>query len=276
MKSGNRYGNLFVYAVLLLGSIVMVFPFLWMISTSLKTGGAVQKIPPELIPHPAAWSNYGEVWLKSDFLQYTMNSAFLVVIHVVFTLLSCAMVAYGLALFSFKGKRLLYVVMLGTLMLPFQVTMIPKYFIWKYVDALNTFYPLIIPTLLGGTFGIFLLHQYIKGLPLEMYEAALIDGYNPWGILWRIYFPLCSPALAALAVFTFMDSWNNTFEPLLYLKDQKLYTLPLALLYIKGQTLGQMQLVMAGAVIAVIPVTLVFVAMQRHFVQGIAATGIKG
>lgn len=276
MKNNNRWMNLLVYTVLILGAIVMVFPFLWMISTSLKMGGAVQKIPPEFIPHPIAWSNYSEVWLKVDFLRYTLNSTFLAVFHVIFTLLACSMIAYGLALFSFKGKKLLYIIMLGTMMMPFQVTMIPKYFIWKYLGALNSYYPLIIPTLLGGAFGIFLIHQYIKGLPLEMYEAALIDGYNPWGIFWKIYFPLCSPALAALAVFTFMDSWNNTFEPLLYLKDQHLYTLPLALLYIRGATLGQMQLVMAGAFIALIPVTIVFLFAQKYFIQGIAATGIKG
>lgn len=276
MKNNNRLMNLLVYTVLILGAVVMVFPFLWMVSTSLKMGGAIQKIPPEFIPDPFAWSNYSEVWVKVDFLRYTLNSTLLAAFHVIFTLLSCSMVAYGLALFSFKGKNLVYVIMLGTLMLPFQVTMIPKYFIWKYLGALNTFYPLIIPTLLGGAFGIFLIHQYLKGLPLEMYEAALIDGYNPWGIFWKIYFPLCSPALAALAVFTFMDSWNNTIEPLLYLKDQYMYTLPLALLYIRGETLGQMQLVMAGAVMAVIPVTIVFIAAQKYFVQGIASTGIKG
>jgi multiple sugar transport system permease protein len=275
MRKNNVLLNTVVYAVLVLGATIMVFPFLWMISTSLKNGGAVQQIPPEFIPHPVMWHNYAEVWVQVDFLRYTLNSSFLAVFQVVFMLLSCSFVAFGLAMFTFKGKGFLYMTMLGTLMMPFQVTMIPKYMIWKELGLLDTFYPLLIPALLGSAFGIFLIHQYIKGLPIEMYEAAMIDGYNPLGIFWKIYFPLSSPALAALAVLTFMDSWNNMFEPLLYLKNKVLYTLPIALLYIRGQTDGQEQLIMAGAVISMIPVTMVFLFAQRYFVQGVAASGIK-
>lgn len=275
MRNNNRMMNVVVYMILIAGAILTAFPFVWMISTSLKKFGALTKIPPEFIPHPIAWSNYAEVWVQIDFVRYTLNSTLIAFATVLFTLLSCSMVAFGMALFSFRGKSLLYIMMLGTLMLPFQVTMIPKYFIWTKLGALNTYYPLLIPALLGGAFGVFLLHQYIKGLPIELYEAATIDGYNPWGIFWKIYFPLCAPALAALAVFTFMDSWNNALEPLLYLKDRALYTLPLALLFIKGITLGQTQLMLAGAVITLGPVVLVFLFAQKHFVQGIATTGIK-
>lgn len=275
MWNNGKSWNLPVYTLLTLGAILMVFPFFWMISTSLKTGGAVQQVPPQFLPDPFVWSNYKEVWIKVDFLRNTMNSLFIVTLQVIFTLLSCSMVAFSLALFNYKGKRLLYLMMLSTMMMPFYVTMIPRYLIWKEVNMLNTFYPLILPTLLGGAFGIFLIHQYIKGLPIELYEAAIVDGYNPWGIFWKIYFPLCSPALAALGVFTFMDSWGNTIEPLLYLKDKELYTLSLALLYLRGETFGKMQLVMAGATIAMIPVTFVFLFAQKYFVQGIASTGVK-
>jgi len=264
------------YTILLIGALVMVFPFIWTLSTSLKSGGAVMNLPPEFIPDPIMWSNYKEVLLKFNFVRYTGNSFLLVTLNVTFTIVSCALVAFGLALFNFRGKTLMYFAMLGTLMLPFQVTMIPKYFIWKELSVLDSYVPLIVPSLLGGAFGIFLLHQYFKGLPYELYEAALVDGYNPWRIFWKVYFPLAGPAIAALGIFSFMDSWNNTIEPLLYIKNRDLYTLPLAMLYIKGQEVGKIHLVLAGAVITMIPVIIAFLIGQKHFVQGIASSGLKG
>ena len=166
--------------------------------------------------------------------------------------------------------------MLATLMLPFQVKLIPTYFIWKEFGLLNTYYPLIIPHFLGAAFGIFLLHQFIKGLPKELYEAAVMDGYRPIGIFAKIYLPLCKPALAALTIFSFMGAWNDTLGPLLYLQNKNLFTLPLGLLYLKGDSEVDTSLLMAGSVIITIPVVIVYLAAQKHFVQGVAATGIKG
>ncbi|GAA3407579.1 carbohydrate ABC transporter permease [Paenibacillus hodogayensis] len=269
-------GKAIVYLLLVAGAIAMFLPFLWMVSASLKTAGAVAKLPPQWIPNPIEWGNYKVVWESVNFAGYAFNSTFLVIIELIGTLLSCALVAFGLALFDFRLKKPLYLMMLATLMLPFQVTLIPSYFIWKSFGMLNTYYPLIVPHFLGGAFGIFLLHQFIKSLPKELYEAAVMDGYSPPGIFWIIYLPLCKPALAALSVFTFMGAWNNTIGPLIYLQDKKLFTLPLGLLYLKGNSEVDTSLLMAGAVIITIPVVAVYLVAQKQFVQGIASTGLKG
>lgn len=267
--------KLLIYALLLAGAFVMIFPFIWMISTSLKTVGAISQMPPKLIPDPIDFSNYTTAWTKVNFAKYTFNSFFIVVFDMIGSLLSCAVVAFGLAMFNFKGRGLIFMVMLATLMIPGQVTMIPTYFIWKQFHALDTYYPLIVPSFLAGAFGIFLMHQYMKALPKELYESAVIDGCSPPGIFMRIYLPLCKPALAALGVFTFMGAWNNTLGPLIYLQTKELYTLPLGLLYLKSENVNQ-ALLMAGAVITTLPVVIVYLFAQKQFVQGIASTGMKG
>ncbi len=267
--------KLVLYVLLIVGAIVMVFPFVWMLSTSLKTVGAIAEMPPKLIPNPIDFSNYETAWNKVNFGRYTFNSFFIVVFDMIGALLSCALVAFGLAMFKFKLRGPIFVVMLATLMVPGQVTMIPTYFIWKEFRGLDTYMPLIIPSYLAGAFGIFLMHQYIKSLPKELYESAVIDGCSPPGIFFRVYLPLCKPALAALGVFTFMGAWNNTLGPLIYLQTKELYTLPLGLLYLKSENVNQ-ALLMAGAVITTLPVVIVYLFAQKQFVQGIASTGLKG
>ncbi|MEF2246362.1 MULTISPECIES: carbohydrate ABC transporter permease [unclassified Paenibacillus] len=267
--------KIIIYLFLIVGAVAMFFPFLWMISTSLKTSGAVAAMPPQLIPNPIDFGNFAEVWNKVNFARYTFNSFFIVTLDMIGALLSCAVVAFGLAMFEFKGRATIFIIMLATLMIPGQVTMIPTYFIWKQFGMLNTYSPLIIPSFLAGAFGIFLMHQFIKSLPKELYESAVIDGCSPPGIFARIYLPLCKPALAALGVFTFMGAWNNTLGPLIYLQSNHLYTLPLGMLYLKSENVNQ-ALLMAGAVITTMPVVAVYLIAQKQFVQGIASTGMKG
>ncbi|RXZ76652.1 carbohydrate ABC transporter permease [Paenibacillaceae bacterium] len=274
-KTTHPLLKLAIYLFLIAGAVFMVFPFIWMLSTSLKTVGAISQMPPQLIPDPFNWENYATIWNKVDFGRYTVNSFFLVTFDMIGSLLSCAFIAFGLAMFKFKLRGFLYMIMLATLMIPSQVTMVPTYFIWKQFNALDTYAPLIIPSFLGGAFGIFLMHQFIKTLPKEIYEAATIDGSSPPGIFFKIYLPLCRPALAALGVFTFMGAWNNTLGPLIYLQDKALYTLPLALLYLKSENVNQ-ALLMAGAAITTLPVVIVYLVAQKQFVQGIASTGMKG
>jgi len=275
IRRANRH--VIHYVLLSLGAVIMVIPFLWMLSSSLKTAGAIAQIPPQLLPRPAAWANYRTVWETVDFSRFTANSTLLVIVEMAGTLLSCSMVAFGLAMFDFKLKKPLYIMMLATLMLPFQVTLIPTYFIWKNLGALNTYYPLIVPSFLGSAFGIFLLHQFMKSLPKELYEAAVMDGYSPNGILWKIYVPLCRPALSALGIFTFIGAWNNTLGPLIYLQNRKLFTLPLGLLYLRSHADEiNIAMLMAGSVIVTLPVVLVYLVAQKQFVQGIATTGLKG
>lgn len=274
-KTTHPFLKVLMYLLLIAGAVFMVFPFIWMLSTSLKTVGAISQMPPQLIPNPLNWDNYVTIWNKVDFGRYTLNSFFIVSIEMVGSLVSSAFVAFGLAMFTFRLRGLIYMIMLATLMIPSQVTMIPTYFIWKEFGALNSYYPLIVPSFLGGAFGIFLMHQFIKSLPKELYESATIDGCSPPGIFFKIYLPLCKPALAALGVFTFMGAWNNTLGPLIYLQDKELYTLPLGLLYLKSENVNQ-ALLMAGAVITTLPVVIVYLFAQKQFVQGIASTGMKG
>jgi multiple sugar transport system permease protein len=264
------------YLVLTAGALIMLVPFYQMISTSLMKPGDELTLPPKLFPDPVMWSNFAKVWIEVNFVRYSMNSLFVTVLDLIGTVASCAIVAYGLAFFEFRGRNLIFIAMLGTMMLPTQVTMIPTYFIWKELDMLNSYYPLILRSFLGTAFGIFLLHQFFKTLPRELYDAAWVDGANPWKIFYKVYLPLTTPALSALAVFTFISSWNGTLEPLIYLQDKKLYTLPLGLLFLKNEVDNKMTLVMAGSVITVLPVMIVFLFAQRHFVQGIASTGLKG
>ncbi|NMA61765.1 MAG: carbohydrate ABC transporter permease [Firmicutes bacterium] len=267
--------KLLLYVLLIAGAVVMVFPFVWMISTSLKTVGAIAEMPPRIIPKPLDFSNYETVWNKVNFARYTLNSFIIVGLDMVGALISSSLVAFGLAMFDFKLRNVIFVVMLATMMVPGQVTMIPTYLIWKQFRVLDTWYPLIVPSYLGGAFGIFLMHQYMKSLPKELYESAVIDGCSPPGIFFRIYLPLSKPALSALGVFTFMGVWNNTVGPLIYLQTRSKYTLPLGLLFLKSENVNQ-ALMMAGAVIITLPVVIVYLLAQKHFVQGIASTGLKG
>ncbi|WP_409345051.1 carbohydrate ABC transporter permease [Paenibacillus sp. MBLB4367] len=264
------------YAILGAGALLMLVPFFWMVSTSLMASGTELSLPPKLLPDPFEWGNYKKVWVEVNFLRYTLNSVFVTVLELLGMVASCALVAYGLAFFEFRSRNLIFLAMLGTMMLPSQITMIPTYFIWKSVGALDTYYPLILRSFLGGAFGIFLLHQFFKTLPRELYDAAWVDGANPWKIFRMIYLPLSKPALSALAVFTFISAWNNTLEPLIYLQNKDLYTLPLGLLFLKNEVENRMTLVMAGAVITILPVLVVFLFAQKYFVQGIASTGLKG
>lgn len=255
----------------------MLVPFYWMIATSFKTGAKVLELPPKWIPDPISVESYLTAWTKVNFARYTLNSTIVVVADLFGTLLSCAMVGFGLSMFQFKLKTPIYLAMISTLILPSQVTLIPTYFIWKNLNAFDTYFPLIVPSFLGGAFGIFLMHQFFKSLPRELFEAALIDGYRPWGVLWRIYIPLSKPALSALAVFTFIGAWSNTIGPLLYLQSKHLYTLPLGLLFLRSNLNSfETPIIMAGAVITTLPVIVVFLIAQRHFIQGVATAGLKG
>ncbi|NOU68915.1 ABC transporter permease subunit [Paenibacillus sp. LMG 31461] len=264
------------YIILIGGMLFMLVPFLQMLSTSLMKPGDELTLPPKLWPHPIEWSNYYKVWVEVNFVRYAMNSVLITVLDMVGMVASCAIVAYGLAFFEFKGRNLIFLAMLGTMMLPSQVTMIPTYFIWKQLGMLNTYYPLYLRSFLGGAFGIFLMHQFYKTLPKELYDAAWVDGANPWTIFYKIYVPLTKPALSALAVFTFISSWNSTLEPLIYLQDKKLYTLPLGLLFLRNEVDNKTTIIMAGAVITILPVLIVFLFAQKQFVQGVASAGLKG
>lgn len=267
--------KLFLHLILILVSISMVFPFLWMISTSLKSLDQVFLIPPIWIPKPLQWENYLNAWNALPFGNAYLNSLKIALICVIGQLITCSMAAYALAKINFRGKNIIFIAFLATMMVPSQVTMIPTFILYKYIGWIDTHLPLTVPWVLFSAFGVFLIRQFILTLPRELDEAAIIDGANHFVIYTRIILPLIVPVLATLAIFTFMSSWNNFLGPLIYLNNPEKYTVPLLLAQFKGIYITDWTLLMAASTIAIVPVLIVYLLGQRYIIESIALTGIK-
>lgn len=264
------------YLILITIGISMLIPFLWMISTSLKNLAETQIYPPRWIPRPPLWSNYREVMIQVPFAKFIYNSFKVSILGVVGQVLTCSTAAYALARLRFWGRDFLFTLLLATLMIPYQVVMIPQFLIFKALGWVNTHLALIVPFWLGGAFGTFLLRQFFLSLPNELGDAAKVDGCNPFQTYWDIYMPLTKPALATLAVLTFMSRWNDLLGPLIYLNRPEMMTVTAGLSYFQGQYLADVPLLMAGSVISIIPTLVLFALAQRYFVQGVVLSGLKG
>lgn len=270
--------------LLIAGGILMVLPFLWMILTSLKTRAEVFSVSPTLLPAQPRWENYAEMWNTLPFGAFLFNSAKLAVLNTVGALISCSMAAYAFAALRFRFRGPLFGLLLVTLIIPFQVVLVPNFILYRMLphpfstsgNWIGTQEPLWVGAFLGGAFGTFLLRQFFLAIPRELGDAARVDGANPWQIYRHIYLPLARPALATLAIFIFMWSWNDFINPIIYLRDVQSFTLTAGLSLFQGQYVGKWPLLMAGALVSVIPMIILFVIAQRHFVRGIALTGIKG
>jgi multiple sugar transport system permease protein len=264
-----------LHLILICGSITMLVPFIWMISTSLKDIGQVFIIPPVWIPHPIRWSNYIKAWTALPFANAYINSIKIAAIVVIAQLLTSSMAAYAFAKIKFPGRDTIFIIFLATMMVPGQVTMIPTFILMKYIGWIDTHLPLIVPPSLFNAFGVFLLRQFMLSLPKELDEAAIIDGANHWFIYWKISLPLITPALSALGIFSFMGTWNNFMGPLIYLNTPEKYTVPLLLNFFKGMYITDWTLMMAASAIAIIPVLIVYLIGQKYIIEGVALTGIK-
>lgn len=278
MSSINRkkmVTKLFLHLILILVSISMIFPFLWMISTSLKSLDQVFLIPPIWIPKPLQWENYLNAWNALPFGNAYLNSLKIALICVIGQLITCSMAAYALAKIDFRGRNIIFIAFLATMMVPSQVTMIPTFILYKYIGWIDTHLPLTVPWVLFSAFGMFLIRQFILTLPKELDEAAIIDGANHFVIYTRIILPLIVPVLATLAIFTFMSSWNNFLGPLIYLNSPEKYTVPLLLAQFKGIYITDWTLLMAASTLAIVPVLIVYLLGQRYIIESIALTGIK-
>ena len=268
-------------ALIIPGAILFLAPFYWMVSTSLKDPRYVFLFPPQIIPDPIQFTSYREVFERVPFWQYGFNTVRMTVLCILGQVITGSMVAYGFARLRFPGRNVLFILLLSTIMLPTQVTLIPSFLIYRYLGWIDTFKPLIVPDWLGGSaFTVFLLRQFISTLPIEMDEAAKIEGCGYFGIYRRIILPLIKPALAAVAVFVFMWNWNDIFYSLIYLNSQKNWTLALGLNFLRrsspmGPGFLEADLIMAGSVIVMLPCLLVFFFAQKYFIQGIVFTGIK-
>ncbi len=257
---------------------VMLFPFIWMILTSLKTSDQINVLPPTLWPKPVTIDKYVYIFERMSFGRYLFNSLWLAVVQIGGTILSSSAVAFALAKLYYPGRKQITTLMLATMMLPAQVTMIPIYFIWVKLGLVPSYWPLIIPAFLGGgVMNIYLFLQNYRSMPNALFESALIDGAHPLRIYSQIYLPLSGPVIAAVSVFAFMGSWNNTIGPLLYLAREEQRTLVLALLVLQGHPeFKDFGLQMAGSALTILPTVLVYVFAQRYFVEGIASAGVKG
>ena len=264
-----------LHLILIIGAIIMVVPFVWMVLTSLMTTAQAFAVPPSFIPNPLMWVNYPESFNALPFNLAYMNSAIVALSVTVFQLITCAMAAYAFARIQFPGREIIFFVFLATMMIPFQLTIIPIFLTMKQIGLLDTLLSLILPPALFSAFGVFLLRQFILGLPLELEEAAIVDGANRWRIFWSVILPLLRAPLAALGIFTFIGMWNDFFRPLIMLNTPSNFTVPLMLNQFRGQYATQWTLVMAGSVIAVLPLLIVYILAQRHIIRGIAMTGLK-
>ena len=266
-----------VYILLVAISVIMLIPLVWMISTALKSLDQVGIFPPEWIPNPVLWDNFSQALTFMPFALYFRNTGLITGFSIIGTLISCSVVAYGFARLRARGREALFLLVLSTLMLPNQVTMIPQYVLFAKLHWIDTFLPLIVPNFLGNAFFIFLLRQFMMTIPLEMDEAARIDGAGYVRIFVRIILPLIKPALATVAIFTFVYNWNDFLYPLIYLNSEQNLTLALALSKFTGMYGSTAwNLLMAASLVVVMPCLLLFFFAQRYFIQGIVVSGLKG
>ena len=263
-----------VYAVLLLGAIIMLLPFVWMVSTSLKTGEATFVTPPQLIPASPTTINYEKAFGAVPMGQFLVNSVFVSVTSTVLMVLNCAMAGYAFARIRFPGRDIIFYAYLATLMIPQQVTLVPLFVLMTWLDWGNTYQALILPSSFGA-FGTFLLRQFFLQLPREVEEAAFMDGAGYVRIFFTIGLQLARPALATLAVFSFMASWNSFLWPLIITSNQAMMTLPVGLSFLNGRYTTDWNVLMAGAVIGTVPIIAVYVFAQKYIIQGLATTGLK-
>jgi multiple sugar transport system permease protein len=271
MTAVLKYGTLTFFA------LFFILPWVWMVSTSLKNPQELVVWPPIWIPHPIRWDNYVQAFNQADLGMYLFNTLRVALPSVFGAVLSNALVAYGFSRVRWPGRDAVFAIVLATLILPGFVTFIPLYIIFSRLDWINTYLPLIVPVFLANPFFIFMLRQFFMGLPVELSDAAKVDGASELQIFWKIILPLAKPALAVVALFQFIGSWNDYFGPLIYLNDKELFTVTLGIANMRG-TYGFMNYawIMAATVITVLPIVILFFFAQRTFIEGIALTGLKG
>ena len=272
---GKRVRLGIAYLALGIGSLWALVPFLWMISTSLKTDSQVLVYPPAWIPSPVAWGNYPQVMKLVPFARFLVNTAVVAVTVTVLELITSSFAAYAFARLRFPGREKLFLLYLGTLMIPGQVTLIPNFLVISWLGWVDTYMALIIPAAFSA-FGTFLLRQFFLSIPPELEQAARIDGCSYFGIYRHIILPLSGPALATLAVFAFMTQWNAFLWPLIVTNKETMRTLTVGIRYFGDDAPGQFNSLMAGTVMSLVPILILFLLLQRYFVRGIALTGMGG
>jgi multiple sugar transport system permease protein len=270
-------GRVLVYSIVLFGTVVFALPFVWMVRTSVMPGDQTFIFPPVWIPRELVWANWQRPWSILPFAAFFRNTAVYAAISVIGTVSSCAIVAYGFARLRFRGRGWLFLLVLSTMMLPPQVTLIPRYYLFSKLDWVDSLKPLLVPQwLAASTYNIFLLRQFMMTIPHEYDEAAIIDGASLWGIFWRIILPLCLPAFGVIAIQHFTWAWNDFMGPLIYLNQIEKYTLSIGLRLFQTRLTIDYAALMAATIMSMFPILIVFFLAQRYFIQGIVISGVKG
>ena len=275
-NSHSSFIRLVLYVVMIAGGAILIFPIAWMVITALKGSVSLAAYPPKLFPWPVMWRNFIDGLKVLPFATFYKNSLIITISCMIGDVLTSALVAFGFSRFKFYGREILFILVLSTMLLPLQVTIVPRFILFRKFGWIDNFWPIIVPAFLGGSgFYIFLLRQFFLGIPNEIADAARIDGCGPFGIFWRIYLPLSKPALATIAIFSFMYNWNDFFVPLVFLNSKEKYTVQLGLNLFMDQYNVNWSYLMANAILATLPCFIIFFFAQRFFIQGITMTGVK-
>jgi multiple sugar transport system permease protein len=276
-RTRKLLGDCIVYIILLMLTVIILIPPVWMLSTALKDDGEVFKFPPEWIPEKLQWENFRRGLTFMPFGKYFFNTTMITLLCTLGNVMSCSLVAFGFARLRARTRDALFLLVLSTMMLPSQVTMIPVFVMFRNLGWIDTFYPLIVPSFFGNAFYIFLLRQFYMSIPIELDESAKIDGCGPFGIYAKLILPLSKPALASVAIFSFMGHWNDFMGPVIYLNSRSKLTVSVALSRFTGMYgLTAWNLLMAVSLVAVLPCVILFFFTQRYFIQGVVITGLKG
>jgi len=271
----RRAESIVLHALLIAGGVITLFPLFWMLSASLMSTGEATSLPPHIVPHAPTLAQYRELFVRLNLGRAFLSSAVIAVVVTLGSLLTSSMAGYAFAKLRFKGRQRLFGLLLVAVVIPPQVGMLPLFLLMKKLHLVNTYWGAIIPSL-ATVFGIFMIRQFMLSVPQELLEAARIDGASEWRIYWSVVMPLARPILATLATFMFMSMWNDFMWPLIILSDTAHYTLPVALANLSGEHVQDVELMMAGSVVTILPVLLLFVVLQRQYISGIMAGSVKG
>lgn len=275
MKKNHVIGKIFIYILLITVTITMLFPFLWMLSSSIKFDRNIFLFPIQWIPDQPVWSNYIDIWTRIPLATFIYNTAKITLIVTFLQLTTSSFAAYAFSKLEFKGRNLLFIAYIATIAVPWQAYMVPQFIMMRSFGLNNTHLAIILLQAFSA-FGVFMMRQFYQGIPDSLIEAARIDGMNDYQIYYRIMLPLSKPAISTLTIFTFVNTWNDFLGPLLYLTRDELKTIQIGLRMFITQYSAEYALIMAASVVVLIPVLIVFLSLQRHFVQGVAAIGVKG
>ncbi|MCD6546595.1 MAG: carbohydrate ABC transporter permease, partial [Thermotogae bacterium] len=275
-KNSKVISKIIIYLILLVASVSFLLPFIWLVRSSFMDIGQIFILPPEWIPRPFRWQNYPEALTAVPFGRYALNTITILIFVEAGVIITSTMSAFAFSRLRWKGRDKIFSVLLTSLMVPYVVTLIPTFLLWKALGGINTFLPLTVPAWFGGgMFNVFLLRQFFLTIPYELDEAAYLDGATPLQVLWKVIIPLSKPAILTVAIFTFMSVWNDLLGPIVYLNDPDKYTLAVGLSTFVGMYTGQWNYLMAASTVMILPPIILFFIGQKFFVQGITLTGLK-